>query len=177
MFTLTPVRTSPGTVGRMTLEGCRGHLGNKMSFGEAQSLKSPNLSPFVPFCPLLSPGDILSPGDKIVPRGQNCPQGTKLSPGDKRGQKGTKGDKRGTKNMGTNLRDKSKGKINWKNVTYRYGRLTDIKKYIHIIMHSLIYARKKGINLIGGGGSSNFYHGGRLTFQSRQLFKKEHYQR
>ena len=26
----------PGTVGRMTLEGCRGHLGNKMSFGEAQ---------------------------------------------------------------------------------------------------------------------------------------------
>ena len=132
----------------------------------------PLLSPFVPFCPLLSPGD------NFVPWGQFCPLGTILSPGDKRGQRGTKGGQKGTNsNMGTNLRDKSKGKINWKNVTYRYGRLTDIKKYIHIIMHSLIYARKKGINLIGGGGSSNFYHGGRLTFQSRQLFKKEHYQR
>ena len=72
-----------GTLGRMTLEGCRGHLGNKMSVvEEAQSLKSPNLSPHLnlspnlslcPHCPICAKGTKLSPGDKGTNLGTNSP--------------------------------------------------------------------------------------------------------
>ena len=84
MRAIAPVVVS-GTIGRMTLEGCRGHLGNKMSVvEEAQSLKSPNLSQHLNLSPHLSlcpncPSCHLSPGDKIVTWGQRDKFGDKLS--------------------------------------------------------------------------------------------------
>ena len=64
-----PVSVSPGTVGRMTLEGCRGHLGTKLISAKGTNLaisgtKGQNSRK-------------LSPGDKNVPWGQKCPLGTK----------------------------------------------------------------------------------------------------
>ena len=60
----------------------------------------PLLSPFVPFCPLLSP----CPLSKKVSKGDRDKRGQKGTKGDKKGQKGTKGDKGGQK--GTSILQK-----------------------------------------------------------------------
>ena len=71
----------------MTLEGCRGHLGNKICVGDEEALwlKLPNLSPHLSLCPQWTNSPfipMLCPEWIKCPKWQFCPERTILSPGD-----------------------------------------------------------------------------------------------